>query len=348
MTMKPEVSILPPGESLVLPDSLVSSAGFIGLDSWMKFVEKVYDFPVYRLVAQKDGEVSGLLALIRVKHPIFGNYLATAPFGSYGGFAFSSTESRDILLDQAQVLAKELGVEYVNVRFEAGEMTPPDGWIQHPAYATYRADLSSDLDVLLSSYSSDHRNHIRKSLKKGFAIKFGHLDLLDDAYEALSCSMHELGSPYHAKNYLRTMAESLGETLEFAVMYEPRGELVGAGVFIFQGEVATNLHANILHQFRSDYAGEFLYWSVITRYCQKGFQVFDMGRSLIGSGNEVFKSKWKPRKQLLAYWYSLREGMSMPELNQKNPKFQIAIWIWKHLPAFVVQPLGPFLIKGLA
>lgn len=346
--MKLEVSILSPGESFVLPDSLASSAGFIGLDSWMKFVEKIYGFPVYRLIAQTDGGVSGLLALICVKHPIFGDYLTTAPFGSYGGFAFSSTESRDALLDQARTLAKELGVEHVNVRFEAGEMTPPDGWIQHPAYATYRADLSSDPNVLLSSYSSDHRNHIRKSLKKGFAVKFGHLDLLDDAYEALARSMHELGSPYHAKNYLRTMAESLGGTLEFVVIYGPRGELAGAGVFIFQGKVATNLHANILHQFRSDYAGEFLYWSVIARYCQKGFQVFDMGRSLIGSGNEVFKSKWKPRKQLLAYWYALRKGTEMPELNQKNPKFQIAIWTWKHLPAFVVRPLGPFLIKGLA
>ena len=348
MTMKPEVSILSSSESLTLPDSLASSAGFIGLDSWMKFVEKIYNFSIYRLVAKTDGDISGLLALARIEHPIFGDYLTTAPFGSYGGFAFSSIESRDALLDQARMLAKELGVEYVNVRFEAGEMTPPDGWIQHPNYATYRVDLSPDPDALLSSYSSDHRNHVRKSLKKNFSVKFGHLDLLDDAYEALARSMHELGSPYHAKNYLGAMAESLGETLEFAVIYGPRGELAGAGVFIFQGKVATNLHANILHQFRSDYAGEFLYWSVITRYCQKGFQVFDMGRSLISSGNEVFKSKWKPGKQLLAYWYSLREGAEAPGLNQKNPKFQIAIWTWKHLPAFVVRPLGPFLIKGLA
>jgi len=348
MTMKPEVSILSSNESLTLPDSLASSVGFIGLDSWMKFVEKIYNFPIYRLVAKTDDNISGLLALTHVKHPIFGNYLATAPFGSYGGFAFSSNESRDALLDQAKELAKELGVEYVNVRFEAGEMTPPAGWIQHPNYATYRADLSSDPDTLLSSYSSDHRNHVRKSLKKGFKVKFGHLDLLDDAYEALARSMHELGSPYHAKKYLRAMAESLGETLEFAVIYGPRGELAGAGVFILQGNVATNLHANILHQFRSDYAGEFLYWSVITRYCQKGFRVFDMGRSLIGSGNEVFKSKWKPKKQLLAYWYYLCKGTEVPELNQKNPKFQIAIWTWKHLPTFIVRPLGPFLIKGLA
>jgi hypothetical protein len=103
-----------------------------------------------------------------------------------------------------------------------------------------------------------------------------------------------------------------------------------------------------MYRFRSDYAGEFLYWSVIERYCQKGFKVFDMGRSLIGSGNEVFKMKWKPRRQLLAYWYALMPGHRLPELNQKNPRFQAAIWLWKRLPAFIVRPLGPSLIKGLA
>jgi hypothetical protein len=80
----------------------------------------------------------------------------------------------------------------------------------------------------------------------------------------------------------------------------------------------------------------------------KEFKVLDLGRSLIGSGNETFKMKWKPRKQLLAYWYALIKSRELPELNQKNPKFQVAIWVWKHLPAFIVHWLGPSLIKGVA
>ena len=345
---KPKVCLLSSDEPAIWPNALARSGGFIGLDSWMKFVEKVYGFPIYRFIAQTDDTTSGLLALVHVKHPIFGDYLTTAPFGSYGGFAFASVESRDALLDQARALATELEVEYVNVRFEAGRMDPPDGWTQHPVYATYRLDLPSDPEVLLAGFGSDHRNHIRKSLRKGFDIKFGHLDLLDDAYEGLARSMHELGSPYHGKDYLRSMAESLGTTFEFAVLYNMHGDLAGAGVFIIQGDVATNLHANILRRFRSDYAGEFLYWSTIARFCRMGIKTFDMGRSLIGSGNETFKLKWKPRKQVLAYWYSLKKGSHLPELNQRNPKFQIAIWSWKHLPGFVVRPLGPFLIRGLA
>lgn len=344
----PRTSILQENESIILPGSLARSTGFVGLDAWLMFIHRIYKFPVYRITSQTENEINGWLALVRVRHPLFGDYLTTSPFGSYGGFAYSSIAARDVLLEKARELASDLGVEHVNVRFEAGEQTPPAGWIQHPLYATYRLELAPDPDQLMSAYSSDHRNHIRKSLRKGLAIKFGHLDLLDDAYDGLARSMHELGSPYHNKNYLRAMAETLGEALEFAVIYSSRGELAGAGVFIIQGEVVTNLQANILRRFRPGYAGEFLYWSLIERYCQKDFRIFDLGRSLIGSGNETFKMKWKPHRQLLAYWYALMPGHALPDLNQKSHKFQFAIQMWKRLPSFVVRLLGPFLIKGLA
>jgi FemAB-related protein (PEP-CTERM system-associated) len=343
-----QVHILPENGSIALPESLAHSVGFVGLDSWLGFIHQIYKVPVYRMFTRTENEINGWLALVHIKHPVFGDYLTTSPFGSYGGFAYSSRASREALLEKACVLANDLGVDYVNIRFEAGEDAPPEGWIQHPIYATYRADLASDPEQLVSAYGSNHRNHIRKSFKKGFSIKFGHLDLLDDVYEGLARSMHELGSPYHRKDYLRAMAESLGEAMEFAAMYDLREELAGAGVFVFQADVVTNLHANILRRYRSDYSGEFLYWSVIERYCRKGFKVFDLGRSLIGSGNETFKLKWEADKHLLASWYLLGPGHKFPELNQKNPKFQKAIWLWKRLPSFVVRQLGPFLIQGLA
>ena len=345
-----KIRLLTFDESAFLPKQDALNAGFTGLDTWVKFVEKVYGYSVYRFEIRKGTEITGLLALMHVRHPIFGNYLVTAPFGSYGGFFYSSKNAQKALLNRARALSKELDVDYINVRFLNGELVPPDGWIQNPIYATYLADLAPNPESLLNTYGSDHRNHIRKSLKKGFSIRYGRLELLDDAYEGLARSMHELGSPYHNKAYLRAMAESLGDTVEFAVLYGPNKDLAGAGVFISQGHVVSNLHANVLRRFRRDYAGEYLYWSVITRYCQKGFRIFDMGRSLLGSGNEIFKSKWKPRKQLLAYWYSFRGDISaqLPELNQKNPKFRAAIWVWKHLPAIIVRTLGPPLIKGLA
>ena len=321
---------------------------FIGQDNWSNFVNDVYKYKIYRLLAEDNATAKGVLALAEINHPIFGHYLTTAPFGSYGGFAYETPEARDALLDEARRIAEETKAEYVSIRFDEAGSTPPEAWSQVPSYYTFLIDLPSDPDELLKQFSSDHRNHVRKSLKKGHSIRFGHLDLLDDAYEAIARSMHELGSPYHSKSYLRKMAEYLGNTLEFAVVYNAKGKITGGGVFIQQGDTVFNLHANILRHGRSGYAGEFLYWSVIERNIQKGLRTFDLGRSLVGSGNEVFKMKWAPRKELLAYWFWIAPGHELPSLNQKNPKFQFAIAAWKRLPTFIIRPLGPFLIRGLA
>jgi serine/alanine adding enzyme len=328
--------------------ALESKLSFSGLDNWMNVVGEVYAYTIYRLTVMENDRTLGALSLVEVKHAVFGHYLVTAPFGSYGGFAFESELARDLLLTEAAQLAAELEVAYAAIRFDAGQSLPPAEWTQQPSYNTYLVDLPSTPDEMLKSFSSDHRNHVRKSMKKGFKVRFGHLDLLNDLYEALSRSMHELGSPYHAKTYLRQLAQSLGASLEFAVLYDPQGKIAGGGVFITQGDTVFNLHANILRFVRSNYAGEYLYWSVIERGIQKGLKTFDLGRSLIGSGNEVFKMKWAPRKKLLAYWHWLAPGQELPSLNQKNPKFQAAIAVWKILPAFIVRPLGPFLVCGLA
>ena len=334
--------------ALHVPESLWFPATFTALDSWTQLAREIYGSDTHRFEAVQGDEVIGILALTHVRHPIFGNYLATSPFGSYGGFAFSSIQVRDMLLNEAQKLADDLGVQYVVLRFMEEDNIPPSLWMQNPIYSTYMIDLPSNPEDLMKGFGHQHRKHTRQALRKGFKVQFGQLELLDETYEALARSMHELGSPYHSKEYLRRMAVLLGDKLEFVVIKDAKNSLVGSAVLVYHGLTATNLHANILHKYRSEYAGECLYWSILERYCQKGMQRCDMGRSLNGSGNETFKFKWKPRKVPLAYWYYLPKGGDIPELNQKSPKFQLAIWIWKRMPAFLVRALGPHLIRGIA
>lgn len=330
------------------PGEILVNGGFPAQISWGDFIQQVYGFKYYRFEAREDDNIVGVLMLTEVHHPLFGHYLTSAPFASYGGFAYSTEKVRDTLLDSAKKLRDELHVEYVVARFDRGNTTPLPGWTQQAIYSTYLVDLKPGLEKIMAGFSSNHRNHVRKSQKKGFNIRFGFLELLDNVYEGLAKSMHELGSPYHRKEYLHAMAKSLGKQLEFSVVYDSDGKIVGSGVFILQGQLVTNLHANILRKYRSDYAGEFFYWSIIEHYCQIGMQTFDLGRSLIGSGNESFKLKWKPHVQLLSYWYALSPGGSIPDLNQKNPKFQLAIALWKRLPYPIVRFFGSYLIRGLA
>ncbi len=333
-------------EYSLITDHYGTLAGYPASIGWASLIQQEYGFETYWLVEKVNGLPEQVLALTHIKHPIFGNYLTSAPYGSYGGVLLNHSATE--ILNTAQELCQTLGAHYINLRFLAKKQVPPQiGWQQVDNYRTFKIDLDPDPEGMLAGYGSNHRNHVRKSLKKDFEYVLGGAELLADAYEGLAASMHELGSPYHRPSYLKNMLRELAPNVRLGVIHH-QGAIAGAGVFILDGDTAINLHANVLRAYRQNYAGEFFYWSLIRDFSQQGFKVFDLGRSLVGSGNEVFKLKWNPASLPLQYWYHTQPGYPLPNLNQKNPKFQLAIETWKRLPAFAVRAMGPYLINGIA
>lgn len=90
-----------------------------------------------------------------------------------------------------------------------------------------------------------------------------------------------------------------------------------------------------------------LYWSVLKFSCETGYRFFDFGRSTLGEGTYQFKKQWGAQSIQLYWHYWLREYGKLPELNPKNPKYQLAIRVWKKLPVSVTRILGPHIAKNL-
>jgi len=321
---------------------------FVDSWAWREVLEKVYRFRHYWYVAKDNGNIKGALALTLTRHPIFGNYLVSAPFASQGGFYADSAYTAQTLLEKATEILRGLRAGYVNVRQFDGEMPLTGEWQLVVLYATYQMYLGTDPDRFIKEHlRSKTRNEVSKALKNRLKIKFGMLNLFEDFWYVISRSMKELGSPYHSKKYLETILDKFGNRAEFAVAYCETGEPIGGSLLMHHCDTTTLLHANILRKHRNKYAGEFLYWSVIAECCRRGIRCFDMGRSLIGSKNEHFKMKWRPIRQPLAYWYHLAPGIPLPSLNQANPKFQLAIKMWQRLPLWIHRVIGPHLISGI-
>jgi hypothetical protein len=90
-----------------------------------------------------------------------------------------------------------------------------------------------------------------------------------------------------------------------------------------------------------------LYWSVLKFACEKGYIVFDFGRSTVGEGTYKFKEQWGAKPVQLFWHYWLKNGGSLPELNPKNPKCRLAIKVWQRLPVALTRFLGPMIVKNL-
>ncbi len=321
---------------------------FVDCWEWREVVEKVYRLPHFWYIAKENGKVTGTLSLTLSKHPIFGRYLVTAPFANQGGFYADSESAFQSLLNKTTELQYQLRARYTLIRHLNGNLNPPDSWQQDPSYATYHLPLNTDPEVFLRKHlRSKERNQISKSMTHGLKVKFGRMELLDDFWYVISHSMKELGSPYHPKCYLETLMDILKLKTEIAILYTKDYKPVGGSLLIYHNKTVVQLFATFLKRFRYLTAGDYLYWSVIDECSRRGIKWLDMGRSLVGSGNEHFKMKWRPIRHELAYWYKLSPGSRLPNLNQDNPKFRLIIKTWQRMPLSLIRLVGPKLISGI-
>ncbi len=90
-----------------------------------------------------------------------------------------------------------------------------------------------------------------------------------------------------------------------------------------------------------------LYWEVLKFSISRQYQYFDFGRSSKNAGTYRFKQQWGAQPKQLYWHYWLPGDAELPQLNPNNPKFKIAIRIWKKIPVFITKIIGPPIVKNL-
>src|SRR5262245_20790397 len=88
------------------------------LTAWQRLVENTFGHEPRHIVARTspDGEVVGVLPMFLVRSRIFGRMLVSTPYAAYGGCLADSEEIMSSLVDYGWNLAKELRVEFLELR----------------------------------------------------------------------------------------------------------------------------------------------------------------------------------------------------------------------------------------
>jgi len=102
-----------------------------------------------------------------------------------------------------------------------------------------------------------------------------------------------------------------------------------------------------MRQYSDYHPNNLLYWAAIEYACKNGYEYCDMGRSNIDSGPYRFKKQWGTIIQPLFWQYYLNKTDAIPKLNPTNPKFSLAINIWKRLPLVVTKIVGPLIARHI-
>jgi FemAB-related protein (PEP-CTERM system-associated) len=190
------------------------------------------------------------------------------------------------------------------------------------------------------------RNQVRKAEKGGLTVAHGGAELLDSFYEVFAHNMRDLGTPVYSSRFFREVLLAFPtETRIFVVRLE--GRPIAASLVHWHGDVMEVPWASSLREFNPLCANVLLYWHMLQFAVDRRARVFDFGRSTPGEGTFQFKKQWgaEPRELVWEYWTA--PGRGVPELNPKNPKFEMAIRAWQHLPVRVANLVGPLVVRNI-
>jgi len=333
------------GRDLSRWDAFVATcpeATFFHRFAWREIYESIFNHRTHYLLAERAGEVVGILPIVEMRSLLFGHSLSSLPFAVYGGAAATDAASVSSLHAAALALGKELGVRNLELR---NRVTREPVWPKQDLYVTFRRELAADAEANLLAIPRKQRAMVRKAIGRQLRCE---IDARTDRFFALYAdNQHRHGTPPQSRRYFDALRELFGDDCEIAVVLSPQGKPVsGVLSFYFRDEVLP-YYAGDVAEARELAANDFKYWDLMRRACERGLKVFDYGRSKRGTGSFDFKKNWGFEPEPLSYEHFVFKGDSIPEHNPANPKYRTAIEIWRRLPRPVVNSIGPMLARYL-
>ena len=318
------------------------AATFFHRIGWREIHADIFRHRTHYLLAERGERIVGVLPLVEMKSVLFGHSLVSLPFAVYGGVAAVDGEATLALHGRAVELGRELGVAHLELRNVAAVEAE---WPRQDLYVTFRKTLLPETEANLQAIPRKQRAMVRKGIQRQLRsdIDAG----VDRFFDLYADNMHRHGTPPHSKRYFEALRRVFGDDCEVLLAFSPQGKAVSAVLsFYFRDEVLP-YYAGDLTDARELAANDFKYWELMRRACERGLHTFDYGRSKRDTGSFDFKKNWGFEPAPLHYEYALYKRSSIPQNNPANPKYRVAIDVWRKMPRRVVNLIGPLLARQL-
>lgn len=310
---------------------------------WKDAIENTFGHKGYYLAANNSEGITGILPLVHMKSRLFGQFLVSMPFFSYGGILARTHESQNSLLAEASKLGQELGVSHIELRQGTSR---PISWSDATPKVTMELCLPEQVDALWKSLSSGIRNKVRNAQKNKFRAEWGGIELIEMFYKIFSTNMRNLGTPVYPQRWFLNLCKQFPKEVKILAIWDV-DRVVASGIITCYGDGIELPWSASLPESRKKYSAVFLYWALLEWAIMQGYKRVDFGRCTRGSGVYEFKRHWNSQERHLHWYYWLAPGMGVPELRPDNPKYKFATEVWKHLPLAVANLLGPRIVRSL-
>lgn len=313
------------------------------MTAWRKAVTSALGYEAPYLMARRNERIVGVLPLIHAKTRLFGNNVISTGFSVGGGVLADDPQAEADLAKAAIGVAEKCRADCLELRSSKAAF---DGWpTKAETYASYTAPLSGDADERLKAVPRKKRADVRKGIKADLPVDTN--ASVDTFFDLYAQNLHALGTPVMPKKWYAALKDAFGDDCEIATVQGPNGPVVGLMSFYHKGTVypyyvGANAEARKLHAF------DHVYWTLMERAVARGCDVFDFGRSKIGTGAADYKKHWGFEGVPLEYQFHLFGDNKMPDINPNNPKYARFVKVWQKLPFAATKVIGPILARQMA
>jgi hypothetical protein len=158
--------------------------------------------------------------------------------------------------------------------------------------------------------------------------------------------MRDLGTPVYPMTWFSNQIRSSPQTIRILLLREGGRAVFSAFLSSFRDKLELPWAASLAAA-RQKYSQLPLYWQFIEWAILNGYKTVDLGRCTRSSGPHQFKHHWSSLERPLQWQYWPYEVASAAQIRRENPKFHLAVNIWKRLPLAVANIVGPRIVRGL-
>jgi FemAB-related protein (PEP-CTERM system-associated) len=311
------------------------------LVAWKKTIEDAFHYRPQYVVAEDSGDLRAVLPLFLIQNRVMGRVLLSSPFAVYGGILAESPESREAVKAYVMDLAARLDVQYVELRNGFPEQCA--GFERISRYVTFTQQTAiSDEEQLLAALPKKTRNMVRKSLKFAYSTRF--TNDVGAFYDLMARNYRRLGTPIFPRSYFASLLENFGSQVDLCEILLD-GKVAAASInFLYRSQMHTYYAASdqtLLHASPNN----FMYFDYLLWAARNGYERFDFGRSKLDTGTFEFKRHWLTEMRELPYEILLVKRKDLPNFSPKNPKFELALKIWRRIPLPLTRLAGPRLVR---
>lgn len=296
------------------------------------------------LTALTDATVVGVLPLVEQSSRLFGRYLVSLPFMTYGGVLADSSEIAAALAARASLEAQARGAAHVELRHTVA--IPELRFAERLDKVSMILQLPNSEQALSKQLGAKLRSQIKRGEREEIELVWGGSELIRDFYKVFAPAMHALGTPVYPRRFFDVVYDALRDVSEILIV-KMRGRPHAVAFLVNHGATMEVPWAVASPEAKHASVNMRMYWELLTRSIRKGVAAFDFGRSTVDSGTYRFKAQWGAEPHQLHWHYWLPAGAAVPKLNQSNPKYARAAEIWRRLPLWCANTLGPYIIRNL-